>query len=232
MIVVRPAAQRGATKLAWLDSRHSFSFNRYYDPQYMNFRALRVINDDVIAPGGKFGMHPHQDMEILTWVLEGAVAHQDSTGACGEIRPGDAQKMSAGAGIFHSEANASGSETLRLLQIWIEPDRSGLPPEYSQAHFHEARRRNTLRLIGARDGRDGALLFHQDVDVYNGVLDPGATVTHSIEPGRYAWLQVACGALTLNGVALQSGDGAALSGETEIVIQAAEPAELLLFDLA
>ncbi|MBI5083602.1 MAG: pirin family protein [Acidobacteria bacterium] len=232
MIVLRPAAERGMTRLGWLDSRHSFSFNQYYDPKHMNFRSLRVINDDVIAPGGRFGMHPHQDMEILTWVLEGAVAHRDSTGASGEIRPGDAQKMSAGSGILHSEANASSSETLRLLQIWIEPDRAGLPPEYSQAHFPEAQRRNALRLIGARDGRDGALLFHQDVDIYNALLDPGVTVSHSLAPGRHAWLQVARGSVTLSGIALSAGDGAALTGETAVAIRATEPSEVLLFDLA
>ena len=232
MITLRPAAERGQTKISWLDSRHTFSFNRYYDPRQMGFRSLRVINDDDIGPGGAFGTHPHENMEILTWVLDGVVVHRDSTGAAGEIRPGDAQKMSAGTGIRHSEANGSSTEPLHLLQIWIEPAREGLPPEYRQVHFDAAGRRNRLRLIAASDGREGAIRIHQDADVYNAVLDAGARVEHPLAPVRGAWLQVARGAVRLNGLALATGDGAAVEQESSLAIEATAAAEILLFDLA
>lgn len=231
MIRTRPAAERGSTRISWLDSRHSFSFNRYYDPEHMGFRSLRVINDDFIAPGGKFGTHPHDNMEILTWVLHGSVVHQDSTGARGEIRPGDAQKMSAGTGIFHSEANGSATEELRLLQIWIQPEREGLEPGYQQTHFPASERTNRLRLIASRDGLESSIVIHQDASVYNALLDPGATVTHALKPGRYAWVQVARGALTLNGQELREGDGAAVSDESTLTLTASQAAEVLLFDL-
>jgi quercetin 2,3-dioxygenase len=232
MIQVRPAAERGQTRLSWLDGKHSFSFNRYYDPEHMGFRSLRVINDDRVAPGGGFGRHPHEDMEILTWVLEGALAHQDSTGSEGSIRPGDAQKMSAGTGIFHSEVNGSKVEPVHLLQIWIEPAEAGLEPAYEQVHFPLEERKNRLRLIAAPDGRDGAVSMHQDAEVYTGVFETGAKAEHSLKPGRYAWVQMARGAATLNGVELKEGDGAAVSGEQRLVLEASAPAEVLLFDLA
>lgn len=232
MIRIRPAAERGSTRISWLDSRHSFSFNRYYDPAHMGFRALRVINDDFVAPGGKFGTHPHDNMEILTWVLSGSVVHRDSTGAHGEIRPGDAQKMSAGTGILHSEANGSDTEQVRFLQIWILPEREGLEPAYQQTHFPAPARTNRLRLIASRDGRDGSIVIHQDAAVYNALLEPGAEVIHPLAPARHAWLQVARGSVTLNGLHLEEGDGAAISDETAVALAARQPAEVLLFDLA
>ena len=231
MIRIRPAAERGSTRINWLDSRHSFSFNRYYDPAHMGFRSLRVINDDFIAPGGRFGTHPHENMEILTWVLHGSVVHQDSTGARGEIRPGDAQKMSAGTGIFHSEANGSNTEELRLLQIWILPEREGLQPGYQQTHFPPEERTNRLRLIASRDGRYGSVVICQDAAVYNALLEPGAAVEHPLASGRHAWLQVARGSVTLSGFQLGEGDGAAISEEADLAIAAHQPAEVLLFDL-
>lgn len=232
MIQIRPGAERGVTKIAWLDSKHSFSFNHYYDPKHMGFRSLRVINDDLIAPGGKFGRHPHENMEILTWVLKGSVTHEDSTGARGEIRPGDAQKMSAGTGIFHSEANGSATEPLHLLQIWVEPEEDGLTPEYQQTHFPAVERTDRLRLIAARDGREGAIVMHQDVSIYDALLTPGARVEQAVDPARYVWVQVASGAVTLNGTALHAGDAAALSGETLLQLEAEESSEVLVFDLA
>ncbi len=232
MIELRPGAGRGTTSIGWLESNHSFSFNHYYDPKRMGFRSLRVINDDLIAPGGKFGRHPHQNMEILTWVLRGSVVHEDSTGARGEIRPGDAQKMSAGTGMYHSEANGSATESLHLLQIWIQPEREGLTPEYQQTHFPAAERTGRLRLIASRDGRQGSIVIHQDAAIYNALLTPGARVEQALDPARHIWVQVATGALTLNGHALQTGDAAALSGEPALQLEAREPAEVLVFDLA
>lgn len=232
MIRIRRAADRGTTRISWLDSRHTFSFNRYYDPEQMGFRALRVINDDLIKAGGKFGRHPHDNMEILTWVLRGSVVHEDSTGARGVIRPGDAQKMSAGTGIFHSEANGSETEDLHLLQIWIEPEREGIEPGYEQKQFSGEERRNRLRLIASRDGREGSIVIHQDVSLYAGSLDPGARADLDLSAGRHAWLQVATGSVELNGTALSAGDGAAISDETKLELSAVEQAEILLFDLA
>lgn len=232
MIKIRHAADRGRTRIAWLDGRHTFSFNRFYDPEYMGFRALRVINDDVVAPGGAFPMHPHQDMEILTWILSGSLVHEDSTGARGEIRPGDVQRMSAGTGIYHSEANGSQTEPVRLLQIWLQPEREGLTPGYEDKHFPEAERRNRLRLIASPGAGGGAAKIHQDARVYATLLDEGAQVVHTLAPGRHAWVQVASGAVTLNGEALGEGDGAAVSDVETLVLAATASAELLLFDLA
>jgi hypothetical protein len=232
MIEIRNGEERGRTRISWLDGRHTFSFNRYYDPKWMGFRSLRVINDDVIAGGGKFGTHPHEDMEILTWVLDGKVVHEDSTGGRGEIGPGELQKMTAGTGVYHSEANGSGSETLRLLQIWIEPAQMGLKPYYQQAHFPIEQRRNTLKLVAARDGRDGALPVHQDADLYIGNLDEGQVVQHAFEPGRHGWVQVARGSVRVNGFELKEGDGAAISDESAVALKATSPAEVLVFDLA
>lgn len=232
MIEIRKAEDRGRTRISWLDGRHSFSFNRYYDPKWMGFRSLRVINDDLIAGGGKFGTHPHEDMEIITWVLDGKLVHEDSTGGRGEILPGDLQKMSAGTGIFHSEANGSASDTLRLLQIWIEPAQRGLKPYYEQTHFPLDLRLNTLKLVAAGGGRDGAIAVHQDADLYIGTLEAGVDVKHDFAPGRHGWVQIARGTATLNGIEMQEGDGAAISGESAVALKAAAPAEVLLFDLA
>jgi len=232
MIEIRKAEERGRTRLSWLDGRHSFSFNRYYDPKWMGFRSLRVINDDRIAAGGKFGTHPHENMEILTWVLDGRLVHEDSTGGRGELLPGDLQKMTAGTGVYHSEANGSGTEPLRLLQIWIEPAEKGLQPYYEQAHYPLEQRRNALKLVAARDGREGALAVHQDADLYIGNLDRDAVVKHEFAAGRHGWVQVACGSVRLNGFELREGDGAAVSGEPGIAVKAESDAEVLLFDLA
>lgn len=231
MITPRPAADRGATRASWLDSRHTFSFNRYYDPKHMGFRTLRVINEDFIEPAGAFGLHPHRDMEILTYVLSGGVAHTDSTGAKGVTRPGDVQSMTAGTGIFHSEANASAQDRLHLLQIWIEPDTEGLSPGYTQKTFDEAARDNRLRLLVSPDARDGSLPIHQDAEVFDARLSSGATIEHDVRPGRGLWLQLMRGAVSLNGVPLATGDGAAVEGESRITVTATEPAEFLLFDL-
>jgi redox-sensitive bicupin YhaK (pirin superfamily) len=232
MLKIRKAEERGRTRTGWLDGRHTFSFNRYYDPDWMGFGPLRVINDDLVAPSGGFPTHPHQDMEILTWVLEGTIAHKDSTGATGEIRPGDLQKMSAGTGIFHSEFNPSDKEGLRLLQIWIEPEKNGLPPTYEDRHFPLEQRLNKLLLIAAENGRDGAVPIYQKADLYTAVLDEGAAVEHRSAEGRRHWVQVAKGAVEVNGTLLKQGDGAALTGETQLRIHAASPAEIMLFDMA
>ena len=231
MIVHRKASERGNTRLSWLDGRHSFSFNRYHDPKWMGFRTLRVINDDVVAPSGGFGTHSHQDMEIVTWVLDGVLKHRDSTGSEGEIRPGDAQRMSAGTGIYHSEFNASTEKPVRLLQIWIEPSEQGTAPVYEQKEFPEAHRRNRLVVIASEDGRDGSVTIGQDAVIYNGILDCAASVEHPLAAGRSAWVQVAKGAVSVNGLALEEGDGAALSQESAVRILAAEPSEVLVFDL-
>ena len=231
-IDIARAENRGLTKLHWLDGRHTFSFNRYYDPKRMGFRALRVINDDIVGPGGAFGMHPHENMEILTWIIEGSLVHQDSTGARGEIRPGDVQRMTAGTGIFHSEANGSKTDPTRLLQIWIYPERDGLEPGYEQTNFPLAERSNRLRLIASPDARGGSVRIHQDAAVYNAVLDAGAAVEHAVEAGRHVWIQVARGSVEINGTGLKEGDGAGVSDAASIRIAAAEPAEIMLFDLA
>ena len=232
MITRRPADERGVTRVDWLDSRHTFSFNEYYDPRHTEFRALRVINDDRVAPGGGFPTHGHRDMEILTWVLQGALEHKDSTGSGGVIAPGDIQRMSAGTGILHSEFNHSARETVRLLQIWIQPERRGLAPGYEQRRFEDAELAGGLRLIAAPDAAGGAVKIHQDARVYAARLAAGEEASHALATGRHAWVQVARGAVTLNGVALVDDDGAAVSDETGLKIVAGEAAELLLFDLA
>jgi redox-sensitive bicupin YhaK (pirin superfamily) len=232
MIQVRRAADRGHVQHGWLDTFHTFSFDTYYDPAHMQFRALRVINEDRVAPGAGFPTHPHRDMEIITYVLEGALEHQDSLGNGSVIRPGDGQRMSAGTGIRHSEANASKTEPVHLLQIWILPEKKGLDPGYEQKSFAPEEKRGRLRLIAARDGRDGAVTVHQDVSLYASVLAPGEQVEHRLAPGRHAWLQVARGAVSLNSNSLAQGDGAAVSEEEKLTIRAEKDAELLLFDLA
>ncbi|MEI8396751.1 MAG: pirin family protein [Rhodospirillaceae bacterium] len=250
-IILRPSRERGHATHGWLDSFHSFSFADYYDPEHMGFRALRVINDDVIQPGAGFGMHGHRDMEIITYIIRGALAHEDTTGGKGMIRRGEVQYMSAGTGVRHSEFNASGTEDARLLQIWIVPPREGLAPSYSQQSIPEASKLNTLRLIAAPDGADGSLITHRDVRVYAGLLEAGAGVSHRLEPGRGAWLQVVDGAIEVNngevnngevnngevnngevnGVTLAAGDGAAIENIENITLTARDRAEILLFDL-
>ena len=232
MITLRPAAERGHANHGWLDTWHSFSFADYYDPAHTNFRDLRVINEDWVEPGAGFGTHPHRDMEIVTYVLEGALEHKDSMGTGSVIRPGDVQRMSAGTGVTHSEFNPSESERVHLLQIWILPARRGLIPEYEQKTFPESERRNRLRLVAARDGREGSLTIHQDVDLYASILDRGAQLAKPLAPDRYAWLQVVRGAVHLNGRPMKAGDGAAASGEPGIDLRAETEAEVLLFDLA
>jgi hypothetical protein len=231
MLTVRSAAARGQTQIAWLDSRHSFSFGEYYDPAHMGFRALRVINDDRIAPAAGFGTHPHRDMEIVTYVLDGALQHRDSLGTGSIIRPGDVQRMSAGTGIRHSEVNASQTDPVHLLQIWIVPEQEALPPSYEQKQVPAATP-GSLRLIGSRDGRGGSVTIHQDVDLYRGILASGEHARHTLAPARHAWLQVARGRLTANGQPLEAGDGAAISAESALELRADQPSEVLLFDLA
>lgn len=230
MITLRPAAERGVTKIDWLDSRHSFSFAEYHDPRHMGFGPLRVINDDRVAPGAGFPTHGHRDMEILTYVLEGELEHRDSLGTGSVILPGEVQIMSAGTGIRHSEFNPT-DEKLHLLQIWMLPEKGGLKPRYDQKAFPEEERRGRLRLVGARDGRDGAVTIFQDIDLYSTVLAKGDTVTHDLKPGRKAWIQMARGSAGVNGKALSEGDGAAIADEPRLQIVGVADAELLLFDM-
>lgn len=232
MITRRPARERGHADHGWLDTWHTFSFARYYDPQHMGFRTLRVINDDVVKAGAGFGTHPHDNMEIVTYVLDGALEHRDSMGTGSVLRPGDVQRMTAGTGVTHSEFNHSADEDLRLLQIWILPEKRGLEPGYEEANFDVADKRDRLRLVVSPDGRDGSLTIHQDVALYASVLDEGRTVTHALKPGRHAWVQVARGRIEVNGVTLEQGDGAAVSDETKLEIAGRKQAEFLLFDLA
>ena len=232
MIAVRPAAERGHADHGWLDTRHTFSFASYHDPRHMGFRSLRVINEDRVQPAEGFGTHAHRDMEILTWVLEGALEHKDSMGNGSVIRPGDLQRMSAGTGVTHSEFNPSREAPVHFLQIWLLPRERGLPPGYEQKRFRQEARRGRLRLIASGDGREGAVTIHQDADVWTALLQPGESVRHALAPGRYAWLHVARGAVTLNGSTLGAGDGAAVSDEAALEITGAARAEVLLFDLA
>jgi quercetin 2,3-dioxygenase len=231
MITVRRSEDRFHTDLGWLDSRHTFSFGDHYDPSQLGFRALRVINEDRVMAGGGFPTHPHRDMEILSYVLDGALAHKDSMGNGSRIEPGEVQRMSAGTGVRHSELNAA-NQTTHFLQIWIVPEQRGLPPGYEQRAFPASERQGKLRLLAARDGRDGAVTIHQDAELYGTLLEPGARVTHTLRPGRHAWVQVARGAVRVAGEDLQAGDGAALSEIGEVEITASTPSEVLLFDLA
>ena len=232
MIKVRPAGERGKTRTPWLDGNHTFSFNRYYDPHWTGFRDLLVINEDFVAPSSGFPPHSHADMEIITYVIEGALAHQDSSGGEGVIRPGEVQKMSAGTGVTHSEMNPSPDEPVHLLQIWIRPAREGLRPYYEQKEFPAEERRRKLRLVAAPEGAEGSVTLYQNVTLYNALLGAGDEVTHKFAPGRHAWLQVVKGAVTLNGIQLKAGDGAAVSEEESVKIKGDEESEVLLFDLA
>jgi quercetin 2,3-dioxygenase len=232
MMTVRRSHERGHTTLSWLESAHTFSFNNYIDPQHMGFRHLRVINDDRVKAGMGFGTHSHRDMEIITYVLEGALEHRDSTGNGSVIRPGDVQRMSAGTGISHSEYNHSSTTPVHFLQIWILPERKGLAPSYEQRSFAADELRGQWRLIAARDGREGAVVVHQDVDVLVARLEPGEQVAYQLRPGRHAWLQLASGGVTLNDVALKEGDGVAVSESMALDLVAVDRSEVLLFDLA
>lgn len=232
MIVVRKAEDRGHANHGWLNSYHTFSFANYHDPKYMGFRALRVINEDRVSPTAGFGTHGHRDMEIVTYVLDGALEHKDNIGNGSIIQPGDVQRMSAGTGILHSEFNHSQTEPVHFLQIWLLPDTNGLKPSYEQRNFSPAKTPGKLQLVAARDGRENAVTIHQDVDLYAGVLKAGDRISHTLKPERHAWVQVARGAITLNGLPLDTSDGAAISEETDVVIEATEDVEILLFDLA
>lgn len=232
MIILRKAEDRGHANHGWLDTYHTFSFANYYDPKHMGFRALRVINEDYVSPTAGFGTHGHRDMEIITYVLEGALEHKDNIGNGSVIQPGEVQRMTAGTGILHSEFNHSETEAVHLLQIWLLPDQNGLSPSYEQRNFSPAKTPGQLHLVAAKDGREGAVTVHQDVDLYAAVLKPGDRISHTFKPQRHAWIQVARGAITLNGLSLDTSDGAAISNETEVVIEATQDAEFLLFDLA
>lgn len=231
MITLRPAAQRGHLDFGWLDTHHSFSFGDYFDPRHMGFRSLRVINDDRIAGGAGFPMHGHRDMEILTYVLDGAIGHRDSLGSAAVVQAGEVQVMSAGTGIRHAEFNPSDAARTRLLQIWLLPERTGLTPRYDQKSFGPALD-GRLGLIASPDGRDGSLVIHQDAVILAARLQPGETASHALAPGRGGWVQVASGAVTVNGQALVEGDGLAIEGEPAVDIRADAAAELLVFDLA
>lgn len=231
MMTIRSADDRGHAEHGWLDSRHTFSFADYHDPAHMGFRALRVINEDRVQPGAGFGTHPHRDMEILSYVLEGGLAHKDSLGTGSTIRPGDVQRMSAGTGVTHSEFNASPTEPVHFLQIWLLPESPGLPPSYEQKHFEASARQGRLKLVASRQGADESLTIHQDARVYSGLLDAGETAGLTLGPGRHAWVQVARGKVKVNGKTLQAGDGAALSGEPRLQLEGVQGAEVLVFDL-
>ena len=231
MITIRKAEERGHFDFGWLNTYHTFSFGDYYDPRNMGFRTLRVINEDVVQEGRGFPRHGHRDMEIFTYILDGALEHRDSMGNGSIIRPGDVQRMSAGTGVTHSESNPSSDEPVHLLQIWILPEKEGITPDYEEKKFPEDEKRNKLRLIISPGGDDGSVQINQDARVYASVMDAGQEVVHQLDRGRHAWLQVAGGAVRLNELELKQGDGAAVSEETEVRIKAQEPAEILLFDL-
>ena len=232
MITVRPAEARGQARLGWLDSRHSFSFGHYYDPQQMGFGPLRVINEDRVSPGGGFDTHGHRDMEIISYALDGALEHRDSLGTGSVIRAGDVQRMSAGTGVRHSEFNHSKDQPVHFLQIWLLPEREGLTPSYEQKHFAASEKIGRLRLIASPDGRDGSLTIHQDADIYAAILKEGGKLTHQLKPGRKAWLQIVRGSLDLNGQWLRSGDGAAISDTGALTLAAhSDDTEFLVFDL-
>ena len=232
MINVRHAAERGTANFGWLDSRHTFSFGDYYDSRQMGFGPLRVINEDRVSPGQGFGTHGHEDMEIISYVLEGALEHKDSIGTGSVIRPGDVQVMSAGTGIRHSEFNHSKTEPVHFLQIWVLPDREGITPRYEQKTFSAAEKRGRLRLVGSSDGRDGSVVIHQDVKIFAALLDKGDQVTHELPRGRKAWLQAVRGNVAMNGQELDVGDGAAIENEPALTVTAkSDGAEILVFDL-
>lgn len=231
MITHRKSGDRGHFDHGWLDTYHTFSFADYFDPKHMGFRTLRVINEDTVKPGEGFGTHPHRDMEIITYVTTGALEHKDSMGNGSVIAPGEVQRMSAGTGITHSEFNPSKKERVHLLQIWILPEKRGVKPSYEQKVFPEETRRNRLRLIASKDGREGSVTIHQDASLYACFLSSGESVRHGFGPDRYGWLQVIEGEVSLDGEVLKAGDGASLSGESEAKMTARKDAEFLFFDL-
>ncbi|MSV32039.1 MAG: pirin family protein [Bryobacterales bacterium] len=232
MISIRRSADRGKSNIGWLDTRYSFSFNRYYDPNHMGFRSLRVINDDRISPAAGFGRHPHQDMEIITWVLSGELAHEDSTGSKAVLKAGNVQRMSAGTGIVHSECNNSQTEPVHLLQIWIEPNELGIPPRFEDLAILPEQVQGKLCLIASPDGRDGSSVIQQDASVYISALSDGQEVQLPLAAGRHAWVQVATGQITLNGTLLEIGDGAAVSDESLLTLRGTEKSDILLFELS
>jgi hypothetical protein len=231
MLTLRKAADRGHANHGWLDTWHAFSFADYHDPRHMGFGPLRVLNDDTVAPGAGFGTHGHRDMEIITYVLDGALAHQDSMGNGSVIRPGDVQRMSAGTGVRHSEFNSSDREPVHFLQIWIEPDVRGIPPGYEEKAFPAGERSGRLRLVASPDGAEGSVRIHQDARVYAVLLDGPQSVKHELASGRRAYVHVARGSVAVNGVALGAGDGARIAGEGSVGLASARDAEVLLFDL-
>jgi redox-sensitive bicupin YhaK (pirin superfamily) len=232
MITIRPAGERLHTNIGWLDSRHSFSFGEHQDPRHMGFRALRVINEDRVAAGKGFGTHPHRDMEILSYILEGALRHEDSMGTGSVINVGDVQRMSAGTGVLHSERNASDTEPAHFLQIWLLPERTRIPPSYEQRAFPLKDRQGRLALIASSDGRNGSVRIHQDADLYSAVLAGGDTARHTFKDSRHGWVQVARGEVRVNGTSLKAGDGAAITDESALDLTTANHTEVLLFDLA
>ena len=232
MLTIRKSDERGPTNIGWLKSKHTFSFGQYYDPAHMGFGPLRVINEDRVIPGAGFGTHGHSDMEIISYVLDGALEHKDSIGTGSVIRPGDVQRMSAGSGIHHSEFNHSKTDPVHFLQIWIVPERGGLEPSYEQRAFTDAEKRGRLRLVGSPDGRDGSVIIHQDVDLYAGLFDDGESARLSLRPGRKAWVQVARGDAVVNGEPLTAGDGVAIADVEALGIEGRQDAEVLVFDMA
>jgi quercetin 2,3-dioxygenase len=232
MIEVRRAGERGRTNLGWLDSRHTFSFGDYEDPEHMGFRALRVLNDDRVQPGAGFGTHGHRDMEILSYVLEGALEHEDSSGGGGVIRPGEIQFMRAGSGVRHSEYNHSKSEPVHFLQVWILPAKQGLPPTYGQQTFDREQAKRSFVLLASKDSRNGSIQLARDANVFVALIDEGEQRDLPLAPGRHAWLHVARGAVSVNGMSFREGDGAAVSGENSMRFVGQQPAEVLVFDLA
>ncbi|WP_116521555.1 pirin family protein [Achromobacter insuavis] len=232
MLTLRRSAERGHANHGWLDSFHTFSFANYYDPTHMGFGALRVINDDRIAAGRGFGTHGHRDMEIITYVLDGAIAHKDSMGSGSTIQPGNVQRMSAGRGVMHSEFNPRADKETHMLQIWIEPNVTGIAPEYEEKAFTDAQKRGRLQAVVSGDGVDGSMTIHQDVRLYAGLFDGDESATLELAPGRRAWVHVARGSLAVNGVALAAGDAVAISDETRVALSGGDNAEVLVFDLA
>lgn len=232
MLTLRQAHQRGHANHGWLDTWHTFSFSTYRDPRHMHFRSLRVMNEDIVAPGQGFGTHPHNDMEIVTYVLSGALEHKDSMGNGEVLRPGEFQRMTAGTGITHSEFNPSATEPVHLYQIWLFPERTGLTPSYEQKAFPSNGRRNQLRLVASRDAAEGSLTIHTDAKIFLAELDAGQTIRQQLQSERHAWLQVLRGSVSVNGQLLETSDGLAVSDEPSLEITARTTAELMLFDLA
>jgi len=230
--ILRPSAARGAADFGWLKSRHSFSFGSYYDPKHIGFGALRVINEDRVEPSAGFGTHPHKNMEIISYVVSGALEHKDSLGTGSVIRPGELQRMSAGTGVTHSEYNHSDADPVHFLQIWIVPERDGLEPGYEQKTFPQVERTDALRLLGSRDARDGSVTIRQDVDLYGSVLTADKSLTFDVRPGRKVWIQMVRGRLTANGQTLEAGDGLGILDAGPLALTAGETSEFLLFDLA